>query len=162
MLTQQQVICLSKYVDFRNKKVLVVGRLSSAALQALQELKASVNHLHPDIVIYWGLLTGTSAEIHLEYAARKCACLVVESDVLDTSENMSTKTLTKIKPSAAYVESILLRQGFGCDMIVDEELNVGNLTYTWPVQETWSCLPNMRRVWVATKRVPRKEKEDFS
>lgn len=161
MLTQTQVRCLGKYANFSGKKVLVVGRLSSQASDALREMGALVNDLRPDIVIYWGLLTGTSAEVHLEYAAQKCSCLIVETDVLDTSQNLCTKTLARMKPSAAYIESILARQGFSGDMIVDGDLNVDDVSYDWPVQETWECVSHKRRVWVF-ERVQKEEKEEFS
>lgn len=151
MLTKSHVNCLAEHFDFSGKKVLVVGRLSSDAADELLRRNALVNHLNPDVVVYWGVLSCLQAEVHLEYATRKCVSVIVETDVLDTSQNMCTKTTSKLKPSALYMESMLRRLGLQPQMVVDEKLNQGRVTYDWPVKETWQCLANKRRVWIASR-----------
>lgn len=153
MLVEPQVRCLADHFDFSDKKVLVVGRMSADAILAMGAAGALVNHLNPDVVVYWGLLSKMNTELHLEYASKRCAALILECEVLDTRQNMCTKTASKVKPSAAYVESMLRRLGFQPEMIMDERLNIGHRNYTWPVKETWQCKHTMRRVWVA-RRVP--------
>lgn len=161
MLTSSQVNCLAKHFDFFDQKVLVVGRLSSRAFETLSLQNAHVNHLNPNVVIYWGLFPGSNAETHLEFAARKCAYIILESEILDTSQSLCTKTSSKMKPSAAYIESMLRRLGFKSEIILDGGLNKEGAVYDWPVMETWECKRNMRRAWVA-KRVSTDDPISFS
>jgi hypothetical protein len=150
MLSKSQVDCLAEHFDFSGKRVLVIGRLSSGAFDELVRRNAVVNHLNPDVVVYWEVLSRVQAEAHLEFAAQKCTSVIVETDVLDTCQNMCTKN-SRIKPSALYMESMLRRLGLEPEMVVDKALNKGGVTYDWPVKETWQCHPCKRRVWIANR-----------
>jgi len=151
MLTSEHVNCLAQNFDFFGRKVLVVGRVSSGAFDEMTRRGAVVNHLNPDVVVYWGVFSRLQAEAHLEYAAQKCLSVIVETDVLDTRQNLCTKTSAQWKPGAAYVESMLRRLGFEPQMIVDSGLNRGNVTYDWPVTETWEFHAHKRRLWIAQR-----------
>lgn len=143
---------------FRDKKVLVLGHATEDARHALARLGCHLNYLNCDVVVHCGLLSRLGyLESHLEYACQRCKYLFLETDVMDTSENICTKytkgfSVTGANPSAAYVENLLQNYGFSVTMLKDPKLNHDGKSYDWPVRETLESHPGQRRFWICSKQ----------
>jgi hypothetical protein len=123
-------------------------------------------HEKYDIVLHWGLLYHLSdIETHLEKVSNICNLLLLETEVSDSDckdfyirvrefdgYDQAFNTIG-IRPSAAYVESVLEENGFQFKLIKDPILNSGIHSYDWDVKnsETWKA--GLRRFWICWKNI---------
>ena len=140
---------------FKDKKVLVLGTLSKDARVHLESLGAHLNCPNCDVMIHVDLLHNLGhLETHLAYMCKRAKYIFLETDVLDTDQNICTK-FTKgpfvvgVKPSASYIENCLKNHGFSTTLISDARLNHDGICYDWPVQNTFECHSKQRRFWIS-------------
>lgn len=144
---------------FKDKKILVLGHLSKDARVKFKELGAHLNCPNSDdVIIHVDLLNNLGhLETHLEYMCKRARYIILETDVLDTSENICTK-FTKgpfvvgVKPSASYIENCLKSHGFASTMMMNPKLNHNGKSYDWPVRNTFECHSNQRRFFITKKQ----------
>lgn len=143
---------------FKDQKILVLGCLAKDARLKFIELGAYLNSPNCDVMIHVDLLNNLGhLETHLQYMCQRASYIFLETDVLDTNENICTK-FTKgpftvgVKPSASYIENCLKNHGFSTHMLMDTNLNHDGISYDWPVQNTFQCHPKQRRFWIANKK----------
>jgi hypothetical protein len=118
-----------------------------------------------DIILHWGLLYHLEEiENHLEKISHKCNVLLLETEVCDsddstccilTSEDGYDQAFNKkgIRPSPAYVEKVLEKNGFRFRLIKDSILNANFHTYDWDTNNTGTCPSGLRRFWICWKNV---------
>lgn len=143
---------------FKNKKLLVLGGTSAKVSARLRELECQAHSLNCDVLVHWGLVGVLDhLDAHLEFACRQCRYMVLEGEVLDASEALCTRVMgrggsSSAKPSAAYIESLLRRNGWASEMVTDPALNGSRARYDWEVGETWRHGPDRRRMWICWRR----------
>lgn len=140
---------------FLQKKILVLGHLSKDARIIMEKLGAFLNHPNnSDIVIQTNLLTTLGhLESHVEYMCKRARYIFLDTDVLDTSENICTKFMegpfvVGVNPSASYIENCFKRHGFSSSMMMNPKLNHDGKSYDWPVRNTFTCHSKQRRFWI--------------
>lgn len=118
-----------------------------------------------DVIVHWGLLYHLKEiDTHLETVARACDVLLLETEVSDSDDptfSISTKedgddqafNSAGIRPSQAYVESVLKRNGFQVTLVKDPILNTSFHCYDWEIQNTKSWKHGLRRFWICWKDV---------
>jgi hypothetical protein len=118
-----------------------------------------------DIVLHWGLLYHLhEIEIHLEKVAKKCDILLLETEVCDsddpdlyfeTQEDGYDQAFNAkgIRPSAYYVEKLLVKNGFHFQLIKDPILNTKRHKYDWEITNTKIYEDGLRRFWICWKNV---------
>lgn len=158
MFTQTQLNCCLDHLPssfFQDKKLLILGAVSTHVSTLLSRLGCHVNRLDCDVILHCGLLSSLQhLEAHLEYACHQCTYLILETDVLDTSETICTKLTSgwnATKPSAAYIENLLKHYGFSYHMVLDPRLNERGQEYDWKIKETMNINTSHRRLWLCWK-----------
>jgi SAM-dependent methyltransferase len=118
-----------------------------------------------DIIVHWGLLYHLNEiENHLEKISQKCDVLLLETEVCDSDDSAFFITINEdgydqafnargIRPSPAYVEKVLKKNGFQFKLIQDSILNSGFHRYDWDVKNTNTCAGGLRRFWICWKDV---------
>lgn len=117
-----------------------------------------------DVILHWGLLYHlTEIENHLREISGKCDVLLLESEVSDSDEDdFYIVTEEKgydqafnhkgIRPSPAYVEKILWKNGFNnILMIKDSILNAYFHRYDWDISNSKQWEKGLRRFWICWK-----------
>lgn len=118
-----------------------------------------------DIIIHWGLLYHLKEiELHLEKISDKCNVLLLETEVADSDDNSfylmthesghdQALNTIGIRPSPAYVEKILTKNGFNFKLIMDPILNSSFHNYDWEIKNTKSWRHGLRRFWICWKNL---------
>jgi len=118
-----------------------------------------------DIILHWGVLYHLNEiEIHLSKIAQKCDVLLLETETIDSDDNtfyinMNEKGYdqafngTGIRPSPAYVEKVLEKNGFKFQLIKDPILNANYHVYDWEIKNTKTCRDGWRRFWICWKNM---------
>jgi len=118
-----------------------------------------------DIILHWGVLYHISEiEKHLEKISHKCNVLLLETEVCDsddrsffitTNEEGYDQAFNKkgIRPSPAYVEKVLEKNGFQFKLVKDPILNSGFHRYDWNMENTKTWAGGLRRFWICWKNV---------
>jgi len=118
-----------------------------------------------DIIVHWGLLYHLNEiEIHLAKVSQKCDILLLETEVSDsddkefyisTNESGPDQAFNNkgIRPSPAYIESILEKNGFKFKLIKDAILNSGIHCYNWNESNSKNFSNGLRRFWICWKNV---------
>ena len=118
-----------------------------------------------DIILHWGLLYHLAdIENHLEKISCKCNVLLLETEVCDsddgtfrisTDEDGYDQAFNKkgIRPSPAYVEKVLTKNGFRFELIKDPILNAEFHIYDWDIKNTGGWAGGLRRFWICWKDV---------
>jgi hypothetical protein len=117
-----------------------------------------------DIILHWGLLYHLNEiENHLAKISQKCDVLLLETEVCDSDDSTFFITTneegydqafngTGIRPSPAYVEKVLEKNGFQFRLVKDSILNSGFHSYDWDVKNTNTCAGGLRRFWICWKK----------
>ena len=118
-----------------------------------------------DIILHWGVLYHLSEiEKHLAKISPKCDVLLLETEVCDSDDSAFFITTneegydqafngTGIRPSPAYVEKVLEKNGFQFRLVKDPILNSGFHSYDWDVNNTNTWTGGLRRFWICWKDV---------
>jgi SAM-dependent methyltransferase len=118
-----------------------------------------------DIILHWGLLYHLKEiEIHLEKISQKCDVLLLETEVSDsddkefyqsTDENGDDQAYNGkgIRPSPAYVEHLLEKNGFQFKLIKDSILNSTFHCYDWDISNSKKWSHGLRRFWICWKNI---------
>ena len=118
-----------------------------------------------DIILHWGTLYHLAEiENHLEKISHKCNVLLLDTEVCDSDDNTFFITTDEdgydqafnkkgIRPSPAYVEKILTKNGFRFELINDPVLNCGFHIYDWNIKNTRRWSGGLRRFWICWKNV---------
>ena len=118
-----------------------------------------------DIILHWGVLYHLKEiEIHLEKVSQKCNVLLLETEVSDSddpqfylsiNENGYDQAYNKkgIRPSPAYVEHLLGKNGFQFKLIKDSILNSTFHCYDWDISNSKSYKSGLRRFWICWKNI---------
>ena len=118
-----------------------------------------------DIILHWGLLYHLKEiEIHLENVSQKCDVLLLETEVSDSddrgfyiSKNESGYDQAfnnkGIRPSPAYVEHLLEKNGFKFKVIKDPILNSSFHRYDWDISNSKNAYDGLRRFWICWKNI---------
>lgn len=114
-----------------------------------------------DAILHWGVLYHISnVEKHLKNICESCDYLLLETEVLDsTDENEIVYTdesgfdqayNTKgCRPSPSYVERLLAANEFEFKIITDEILNASIHSYAWTHSNNKTYGHGLRRFWIA-------------
>jgi predicted TPR repeat methyltransferase len=116
-----------------------------------------------DIVHHGGVLYHlTSIENHIQNLSNICKVLILESEVVDSSD--PTYKIEKdedgfdqaynnrgIRPSAGYIENLLTTNGFQFRRLDDPIFNSEFHNYDWVVEDTNVWRHGLRRFWVCWK-----------
>jgi len=117
-----------------------------------------------DIIVHWGLLYHLNEiENQLEKISRKCNVLLLETEVCDSDDSAFFVSINEdgydqafnargIRPSPAYVEKVLEKNGFQFKLVKDSILNSGFHSYDWDVKNTNTCAGGLRRFWICWKK----------
>jgi len=117
-----------------------------------------------DIILHWGVLYHLSEiEKHLAKISPKCDVLLLETEVCDSDDGAFFITTneegydqafngTGIRPSPAYVEKVLEKNGFQFRLVKDSILNSGFHSYDWDVKNTNTWAGGLRRFWICWKK----------
>jgi hypothetical protein len=118
-----------------------------------------------DVILHWGLLYHLKEiEIHLEKVSHKCDVLLLETEVSDsddmqfyqsTHENGHDQAYNNkgIRPSPAYVEYVLEKNGFQFKLIKDPILNSEFHVYDWDISNSKNWKHGLRRFWICWKNI---------
>jgi len=118
-----------------------------------------------DIILHWGVLYHISEiEKHLEKISRNCNVLLLETEVCDSDDSTFFITTDEegydqafngagIRPSPAYVEKVLEKNGFQFRLVKDPILNSGFHSYDWEITNTNTWAGGLRRFWICWKNV---------
>jgi hypothetical protein len=118
-----------------------------------------------DIIVHWGLLYHLNEiENHLEKISRKCNVLLLETEVCDSDDSAFFVSINEdgydqafnargIRPSPAYVEKVLEKNGFQFKLIKDPILNAEFHRYDWDIENTNTHAGGLRRFWICWKDV---------
>ena len=118
-----------------------------------------------DVIVHWGTLYHlTELENHLEKISRNCNVLLLETEVCDSDDSAFFITTneegydqafngTGIRPSPAYVEKVLEKNGFQFKLVKDPILNSGFHSYDWEITNTKKRRDGLRRFWICWKNV---------
>ena len=119
-----------------------------------------------DIILHWGVLYHLKEiDAHLAHISEHCQVLLLETEVADsddptfcieTEEDGFDQAFHSkgIRPSAAYVETVLQRNGFSFQRIEDPILNYEFHRYDWVSTNSGTWEHGQRRFWVCWKNVP--------
>jgi len=118
-----------------------------------------------DIIIHWGLLYHLNEiESHLEKISQKCNVMFLETEVVDSDDDQSYISIHEngydqafnnkgIRPSPAYIEKVLEKNGFQFKLIKDSILNSDFHIYDWNISNSKSHRSGLRRFWICWKNV---------
>jgi len=118
-----------------------------------------------DIILHWGLLYHLKEiEIHLEKVSQKCDVLLLETEISDSDDPQFYQSINEdgydqaynqkgIRPSPAYVEHLLGKNGFQFKLIKDSILNSSFHCYDWDITNSRGYRNGLRRFWICWKNI---------
>jgi hypothetical protein len=118
-----------------------------------------------DIILFWGLLYHLEEiETPIEKVSNKCNVLLLETEISDSDddtffispdENGYDQAISGkgIRPSPAYVEKVLEKNGFQFKLIKDKILNNGYHQYDKELTNRKIWYAGFRRFWICWKNV---------
>ena len=118
-----------------------------------------------DIIVHWGLLYHLNEiETHIEKVSQKCDILLLETEVSDSDDKQFYQSTYEngydqaynnkgIRPSPAYVEYLLGKNGFQFKLIKDPILNSGYHCYDWDISNSKKFKDGLRRFWICWKNI---------
>jgi hypothetical protein len=153
--------------DARNEHLLTVNNLyphiKTLLLDCDNNIEDKINKYN--IIIHWGLLYHLhEIEMHITEIGKKCDVLFLETEVSDSyDDNLyinvdengydQAYNLKGIRPSPAYVEKQLIKNGFKYKLIMDSILNSESHIYDWESKNTETYRQGLRRFWICWKNV---------
>lgn len=151
--------------DIRNEHLEIVTRKYPHIKTLLIDGESNTITDKYDIILHWGLLYHLNEiEPHLKNVSQQCDILLLESEVsnsddkdfyVSTSENGYDQAFHNkgIRPSPAYIENILEKNGFQFKLIKDPILNSGFHCYDWEITNSNTWTHGLRRFWICWKNI---------
>jgi hypothetical protein len=117
-----------------------------------------------DVILHWGVLYHIkNIDNHLKNICENCDYLLLETEVMDSVDDKDIIFINEdasydqahngigCRPSPAYVERLLVKNGFSFQLIVDPILDSDVHTYSWKHNNDKTIRNGLRRFWIAWK-----------